>query len=327
MKKIHSQLLAALLLFSLLFVASCGKDEDESEKAKKENPTIVLDASTSTSTSTEQNPGADIQLSILASSGPEGRELKKFSMEYQQDGGTWTGVPGALKDDINQRAYTRILNEKIPTTAGVKSVSWRMTIEDKANKQASVTATYRIKSTTPIDTTKDTTKIVAPRAINSQTFSETARFMSTARGAIYDATNGQSNSSTVDIAYFFSTAAELNLVNPVRLNTKDFFGDNAITWGSVSTMFKTTNLTPAQFLAITDQKVLKKHYDDGTFTEVAGGNPSGTRATSKGAENKGGQIQNGKILAFFNGQKYGLIHISNANVAAKTLTVDVRVQN
>jgi hypothetical protein len=322
MKKIHSQLLAAFLLLSLLFVASCG---DDKEKEKQETPTISLDA-TSTPTNVEQALGAPIVMNIQANSGPDGRELEKFLVAFSADGSPFTEVAGSVVENINNRLFTRVVNGAIPNAAGTKTVSWRMTIEDKAKKQASVTATYRVKAA-PTDTTKDTTKIVAPRKIDSQTFTEGARFMSTSRGAIYGASEGQTNAATVDIAFFHSDVSGLNLVQPLALKNSTVFLTNAISWGTVPTMFKTTNLTPAQFLAITDQKVLKGFYDNGTLTEVTGDNASGTRATSIAAANKGGQIQTGRIFAFYNNMKYGLIHISNADAAGKTMRVDVRVEN
>jgi len=312
MKFLNIKHLLLLLLAASLLVVSCKKDDDDPQPTNQNpnptdttgqgarKPTITLGSRT-TPTSSPILPGSTITIAFTAKKGTQGKNIDTLLVEYSMNDGAFTTVAPYPAKGLNVAEYTRNLTFTAKST-GTQKEAYRLTITDLDGNKATQTLTYTIGA----DTTAGELDFYGEIELDNE-----YAFFSTQTWEMFEATAAEDEKAIIDISFFYSATSGNNLASPAARNSSSLYGDFAITWGTVSTEFRTTNLTSAQYDAIETAAEVTQAFNAGVPAEVTGGNAPGSRITGVSADGKGGQFVVGKVLAFKSSidNKIGLIRI------------------
>ncbi len=302
------------LALAILFVG-VGCNKPDPDPVKQLDPTITLEASSGyISGNTSVNPGDSVKFKVIVTKGNDGAKLSTF--EFTKSDQRTGNVDKITKDIKNETSYTWDTSIFIGTSTG--SVDFEFKVTDKDGRMASR------KLTVTIQQQQGPT---APKKYTGIALDNTNRFCSSTNGYKYDDAGASANASIIDIAYFYSSVSEHNIVSPLALNS-NIYGSFAITWGQVSTEFRTNaNVAADSVRNLADESVLMQMFNDGTPVQANCGSANcsaGTRVNNSIDTN----IASNKVI-FFKGAngKYGAIIINSANNGSAGLGMDVYVQN
>ncbi|MBN8706623.1 MAG: hypothetical protein J0L62_12175 [Bacteroidetes bacterium] len=201
---------------------------------------------------------------------------------------------------------------------------------DAASKE--VTLTYTLVSSVIItinatdDDDKTTTRTFnlnkdsnlssySTKLLGAQSNDASGSFLATVTGNVYKQAEAKTNSSVVDILYYFGATNEATLAAPNDASAATIYNNATTglqTWTKTNaTTFKVTTLTETQFTNIADDEAVKAAYD----------------AVTTGADSKANLLTVSKIVAFkTEAGKYGLAHVATIVTGTSgSITINVKV--
>lgn len=295
-----------IALFSLVvFFAGCNDDE------KVLDPTISLSGGNGyTSSDATVKPGDSVLVKIIANKGVDGKDLDKLEVLVAYDG----GAPVVYKtiSDIKSASLTEEMTFAARTKEGTEGWIFKITDKDGLNAETRITLTVK----------SDVVNPTAPKKFNVTFTGGGKEHCSSQDGNTYTKAEGAANASKIDLSFFYSGTSKSNMISPKERSDAAVYTTNTISWGSVITEFRKTNLSTSDFDALNDESKLQGFFDGGTATQVPT-RPDGVRFTEAN-----GDFVVGKVIAFKSNGKYGLIKIvSVASSATGSAVVELKVHN
>lgn len=293
------------LAIGAALLSGCGEKEENP-------PTLTIDAATTASGSTLTLTGGEKQpIKIKFSAAKGTKDLKTFKLGVSYDGGATANL---ITRTIKGGTFSFDTTINTRTVKGTEA--YVISIEDEDAKTASRTLSYTVK--------EEGAPVVDKPTFNSASLSMATPCLNSTTGQVYSIANGAGVASSIDVTYYWSAASLDNVASP-SYRKDDVWNlgagqDYRITWGSVSTEFRSTSLTQSDFnrLKDEDQSKLTAEFDKGSPTQVVN-NPGGVRASG----NAGDVVPN-KILAYRAGGKTGLIWVKTAaGSATGNMTMDI----
>lgn len=262
-------------------------------------PTIILgDANGAITQNATVNAGEELVFNPIFAKGSTGQNLKSWKVTGTKDGGQamtlgeWTGNSSATID-------TLITVPGPAVTVGAWVFRFYATsIDDKAapTKEIAITVTNNMGGAS----SKWTAKL-----LGAQNASEGSS-LSTSTGEVYNLTQAMSNSSKVDIMYFYTTAQQVTFGAPGDASLQQVF-TTVPSWSTKNaTQFKKTTMTQSQFDALAGDDAagaVRTAFANGTATangtrvnELVDGMGSGKVVAFKTAAGKSGIFYIGPVV-------------------------------
>ncbi len=304
------------LALAIVFIGTgCGGDE---ETPKQLDPTLTLASDAGyTSADATVTPGTVLKFKAIVAKGNDGAKLSTFQF-IVTDARTGAAPVTVTKDINNQTSYTfDTTSVNVGTAEG--TITYEFKVTDKDGRIASRKVTITVKAQQGP---------TAPKKYTGIALDNTNRFFSSTNGSTYDDAGASANAGIIDIAYFYSSVSEHNIVSPADLTNSGIYGTFAINWsGGVTTEFRANaNVAADSIRNLTDETLLMQMFNDGTPVQANCGNTNctGTRVNNSIDQNI---VQNNVILFKGANGKYGAIIINSFNNGSAGLGMDVYVQN
>jgi len=286
---------AAALLFTIGFFTSC------TEETEPIGPSIQFIAGDGYITSnSDLETGASFAFNVLLSMG----DAKLDEYTIRKSNVDVAGYPKTDVSDGDKDVFSGIVSE-----AGTHEFTFILIDKDGLTDTKTITLTVTDPVVVPTITSY-TSKIIGASA-NTTVGSSFASI----DGNIYKLADAATNSSKIDLVYFYGATNKATLAAPADADVTGSVYPSVASWSvKNATVFELTTLTEAQFDAVEN---------DTDITE-----PAGTAS-------KVNNLTVGKVIAFktaatsANPSKKGLIKVTGlveGNVATGTITIAVKVQ-
>jgi len=261
MKSLSRKLLTVAGVIGMLFLASCG----EEEPVIVDGPSLEIASDFFSATSLHYDGVAGDEISFTITGIVPGG-FNNIKVEYLID-----GADSGIADWTDQRASgtTVLTYTGTPTSFALleeyagKEISFVITLVDDNNKTASVTLTTSVASA-PLENVVVTLLAAPIPEKTSKTFYSVPLARSVDSNEVISNEVGTAMSSDIDFGYYYGTKGGANIVAPTNYTAYDL-GPNGQNWTTLNaTAFKTTTLTPAQFLEQTTYADIETAYSNGT---------------------------------------------------------------
>ena len=292
MKKLNL-LFALLLMASLPFFTSCGKDEKAATP-----PTIMLNAAPGyTSTDVTVPAGTALKVGVISKS--SGAKLTKLSVIA-----TLNGTPSTIYDTtFSTDTYNSTYNFKAASIVGTVKFTFKISAADGESAEASISIT----------TTAGSIKTYSQKVLGSYDATIGSSFAS-ADGVVYSLADAKANAAKIDWMYYYGSSSSATLVAPIDATASTVFG------GSNG---------PANWSVKNDTKLAKVTLPSGvTWDNISTDAEIIPLASTGLSETKASTLTVGQIVAFktITG-KMGLIKVEAiTGTSAGSITYSVKVQ-
>ena len=146
-------------------------------------------------------------------------------------------------------------------------------------------------------------------------------YFSSFEGMSFEHEAAPDHSETIDIAYTASGDGRAMLASPGALAETDVYGENTLEWGTVTSFFRLTELSPEDFDALEDFRLLDYYFNKGEEVPLPEPYEDGTHLFFPAGET----LTPGTVLAFYGA--YGLTGLMRIkSIDADHLLFDVKVQ-
>ncbi|MEQ6120953.1 hypothetical protein [Reichenbachiella sp. MALMAid0571] len=263
MKSLSRKLLTVVGVVGMLFLASCG--EDDPIVVDGPSLEIASDFFSTTSLHYDGTVGDEISFTITGDV-PGG--FNNIKVEYLID-----DADAGIDDWTDQRlSGTTVLTYTGTPTSFVlleehvgKEISFVITVVDDNSKTATLTLTASVASA-PLESVVVTLLAAPTGDKTSKTFYSVPLARNVASSEVISSEAGTASSSDIDFGYYYTDSKGASIAAPSDYNAAVYdLGSNGQNWSTLNaTTFKTTTLTPAQFIEQTTYADIETAYADGT---------------------------------------------------------------
>ncbi len=304
MNKFKNLFLMGLVVASTATMTSCTKDDEATVK----KPTVALITPSTKTVSVVQ--GSTVAVEVLSAAGDA--KLKSFRVEFSQGGGPFASYSGAFPNGNSDTTFSEnnyTYKKTLPTMSGQGVIVYRFYATDKDNYSSSVDLT--------INVTADSTQSInsySAKIMGAQQNNTLGSFLATTTGTVYKQADAKTNSTLVDVVYFYGATNKATLAAPDDAGAGATFTNPSTglqTWAKRNaTRFDKTNLTEANFNSVNNNATLIAFY----LT-----NPTSTASNDLAA---------GQVLKFrTESGKRGFILVKSVTTGdAGSINVDVKVE-
>ena len=265
MKSLSRKLLTIVGVAGMLFLASCG----EEEPVIVDGPSLEIASDFFSTTSLHYDGVAGDEISFTITGVVPGG-FNNIKVEYLID-----GADAGIADWTDQRASgtTVLTYTGTPTSFALleehagKEISFVITLVDDNSKTASVTLTSGVVSA-PLESVVVTLLAAPTGDKTSKTFYSVPLARNVDANEVISSEAGTAMSADIDFGYYYGTDNFASIVAPADYTAYNLGSKNGQNWTTLNeTTFKTTTLTPAQFIEQTTYADIETAYTNGTDSE------------------------------------------------------------